>query len=102
MFSSGTGSKSINEPWKASPLGPLGSTADQAVVVRVGADPEPMHAIGGWQTKCAVLQPYSGAVDPLALQQLEMERGVLGVSLEQPVVLVGKISPDQKREWIPS
>jgi ERCC4-related helicase len=61
-----------------------------------------MHAIGGWQTKCAVLQPYSGAVDPLALQQLEMERGVLGVSLEQPVVLVGKISPDQKREWIPS
>jgi hypothetical protein len=27
------------------------SAANQAVVVRVGADPEPMHAIGGWQTK---------------------------------------------------
>ena len=69
-----------------------GSTADQAVVVRVGADPEPMHAIGGWQTKCAVLQPDSGAVDPLARQQLEMVRGVLGVRLEQPEVLVGKIA----------
>jgi len=58
-----------------------GSTADQAVVVRVGADPKPRHAIGGGQTKCAVLQPDSGAVDPLARQQLEMERGVLGSAL---------------------
>ena len=70
----------------------VGSTADQAVVVSVGADPEPMHAIGGWQTKCAVLQPDSGAVDPLARQQLEMKRGVLGVRFEQPEVLVGKIA----------
>jgi len=55
-----------------------GSTADQAVVLRVGADPKPMHAIGGRQSKRAVLQPDSGAVDPLARQQLEMKRGVLG------------------------
>ena len=75
-----------------SSMNAAGSTADQAVVVRVGADPEPMHAIGGWQTKCAVLQPDSGAVDPLARQQLEMKRGVLGVRLEQPEVLVGKIA----------
>ncbi len=53
MFSSGTGSKSINEPRKL---------------------------------------PISGAVDPLARQQLEMKRGVLGVRLEQPEVLVGKIA----------
>jgi hypothetical protein len=50
-----------------------------------------MHAILGWQSKCAVLQPDSGALDPLARQQLEMERGVLGVRFEQPEVLVGKI-----------
>jgi hypothetical protein len=68
------------------------SAANQAVELRVGAVPEPMHAIGGWQTKCAVLQPDSGAVDPLARQQLEMERGVLGVRFEQPEVLVGKIA----------
>ncbi len=75
-----------------SSMNAAGSTADQAVVVSVGADPEPMHAIGGWQTKCAVLQPDSGAIDPLARQQLEMERRVLGVRLEQPEVLVGKIA----------
>jgi hypothetical protein len=40
-----------------------------------------MHASGGRQIKCAVLQPDSGAVDPLARQQLEMERGVLGSAL---------------------
>ena len=76
------------------------SAANQAVVLRVGADPEPMHAIGGRQSKRAVLQPDSGAVDPLARQQLEMERGVLGVRFEQPEVLVGKIANISRQGFV--
>jgi hypothetical protein len=50
-----------------------------------------MDAILCWQSKCAVMKPDSGAVDPLASQRLELKRGVLRVRLEQLEVLVGKI-----------
>ena len=67
------------------PLG-LASTellgVDEAVVLSMRTNPEPMNAIASRQTECPVVQPNSCAVEPTATEELELERWVRGVGLQ--------------------
>ena len=65
-----------------------GLGADEAVVLSMGADPEPVNARLTGQTECPVMEPYSCAVQLATAQQLELERRVRWVVLEELEVLV--------------
>ncbi len=67
-----------------------GLGADETVVLGMRTDPEPMDAITAWQPESAVVESYSGAVHLAAAKQLELDRRVGRVRLEQLEVLVSE------------
>ena len=72
----------------AARIGYNGLLADEFVVVCVSSDPEPDNSRRGVGAKCAVVKAYARRPDVTNL--LEMERRVLGVRLEECVLLVGE------------
>jgi hypothetical protein len=61
---------------------------DEAVVLGVCADPEPMDTCFARQTKSPVVQPHSCAIQLAAAQQFELQGMVRWVRLEELEVLV--------------
>jgi len=53
-------------------------------------DPEPMDAITAWQPESPIVESYSSAVHLAAAKQLELDRRVRRVCLEQLEVLVSE------------
>jgi len=66
------------------------SAADQTVIVRMTADPEPMDTLVSWQSKRSVMEPHSQAVKPARSKAFELQRRMGGIDLEQGEVLVGE------------
>jgi hypothetical protein len=65
-----------------------GLGVDEAIVLGVCADPEPVDAGFAGQAKCPVVQPHFCAVQLAAAQQLELQGRVRWVPLEELEVLV--------------
>ena len=63
--------------------------AEQPIVVRMGADPEPYESVGRFDCKRAVVSPHSHR--PEAADLLEVERRVARVVLQPRVRLIGEV-----------
>ena len=67
-----------------------GLGVDEAVVLGMRADPEPVHARFTRQAKRPVVQPDSGAVHLAATEKLKLQGRMRWIVLEQLEVLVCK------------
>lgn len=67
-----------------------GLGVDEAVVLCMSADPEPVNASLSWEPKCTVVQTNPRAVQLATTQQFELQRGVAWIRLEKNEVLVCK------------
>jgi len=70
-------------------VGCMHMLAEQPIVVRMGADPEPDKPVGRFDCKGAVVSPHSRR--PEAADLLEVERWVTGVFFQLRVRLVGEV-----------
>ena len=66
----------------------MGLLAEQPIVVRMRADPEPYEPVGRFDGQRAVLNPHSHRPEPPNL--LEVERWITGVFLQPRVRLIGE------------